>query len=123
MQPGAFSLSLAVKDIEASKTFYGHLGFSAIAGDASQGWLILQAGTVTIGLFQGMLASNMMTFNPGWDSKGKALAVFEDIRLLQKKFQNAGIAIPKPIDPEGSGPASFSIADPDGNAILFDQHV
>ena len=123
MQPGAFSLSLAVKDIAASKEFYSQLGFTPVAGEQDQGWLILRAGDVTIGLFQGMFEGNMMTFNPGWDGSGQPVDSFEDVRALQARLQAAGVAITNPADPAGTGPASFMVADPDGNPILFDQHV
>jgi len=123
VQPGAFSLSLAVKDIAASTIFYGHLGFSPVGGDPEQGWVILRSGDVTIGLFKGMFDHNLMTFNPGWDAQAQPVEDFEDIRKLQTRLQAAGIDIANPVDPHGAGPASFLVTDPDGNPILFDQHV
>lgn len=121
-QPGNFSLSLSVKDIAAAKTFYGHLGFEPMHGDEDQGWLILMNGDCKIGLFQGMFPNNTLTFNPGWDSKGEALPEFTDIRELQQQLKDAGIEMLSEVESE-SGPGSFMITDPDGNPILFDQHV
>lgn len=123
MELGTFSVSLAVKDIEASKQFYQKIGFSIIGGEQSQHWLILRNGTQTIGLFQGMFEKNLMTFNPGWDSQGNTLASFTDVRELLQSFESQGINVThKSINGE-TGPSSFSIEDPDGNAILIDQHV
>jgi catechol 2,3-dioxygenase-like lactoylglutathione lyase family enzyme len=123
MNLGAFSISLAVKDLERSKVFYGALGFEQVGGDASQGWLILRnVDHVTIGLFQGMFEKNMMTFNPGWGRQAEELASFTDIRDLEKRVKERGIALAAEIDGSTSGPANFLIEDPDGNPILFDQH-
>lgn len=121
-QPGNFSLSLAVKDIVAAKTFYGHLGFEPMHGDESQGWLILINGECKIGLFQGMFPNNTLTFNPGWDSNGNALDEYMDVRQLQDQLKEAGIELLSEVE-SVSGPGSFMIMDPDGNPILFDQHV
>jgi len=123
MKPGAFSISLAVKDIEASRAFYAHLGFEQAGGDAGQGWLILRNGTTTIGLFQGMFEANLMTFNPGWDAAAQPLEDFEDVRAIQARLQAAGLALTQETDPDGTGPAHIALTDPDGNAILIDQHV
>jgi predicted lactoylglutathione lyase len=123
MKLGAFSLSLAVSNIEASKVFYQKLGFEVIGGDQKQHWLILRNEEHTIGLFQGMFEGNIMTFNPGWDKDCKTVESFTDIRELLKEFEAQGVdIIQKSINGE-SGPSSFSVKDPDGNAILIDQHV
>ena len=123
MDLGAFSISLAVKDIGASRAFYAHLGFEAVGGDADQGWLILRNGATTIGLFQGMFESNLMTFNPGWDASAQPLEAFEDVRAIQERLQAAGLELTATTDPDVDGPAHIALADPDGNAILIDQHV
>lgn len=123
MKLGAFSVSLNVKDIEKSKQFYEHLGFSVFAGDISMNYLIMKNGNSLIGLFQGMFEGNILTFNPGWDENAKKLKAFEDIRTIQNHLQKKGIAVGKKLDDNSSGPASFTVADPDGNNILFDQHV
>ena len=123
MQLGAFSISLAVKDIEKSKVFYEKLGFSQMGGDQSQDWLILKNGDHVIGLFQGMFEKNTMTFNPGWDKDCNTLDSFDDVRKLHKDFKNKGIEMSQESISGDSGPSNFSITDPDGNAIMFDQHV
>jgi catechol 2,3-dioxygenase-like lactoylglutathione lyase family enzyme len=123
MNLGNFSVSLAVKDIAASQAFYEKLGFAVFGGDAAQGWLILKGPTAVIGLFQGMLDKNLLTFNPGWDSDGQTLAEFTDIRDLQQQLLVQGVAFDTRADPDSKGPASFVITDPDGNPILVDQHV
>lgn len=123
MNLGNFSVSLAVKDIHASKSFYESLGFTVFGGDISRNWLILQNGRCTIGLFQGMFEKNILTFNPGWDESANKLASFTDVRELQKQLKAKGISFQTESDESGSGPASFVIADPDGNPILVDQHV
>jgi len=123
MELGAFSLSLAVKNIEESKVFYQKLGFEVIGGDQSQNWLIIRNGDHTIGLFQGMFEGNMMTFNPGWDKNCQTLESFSDVRELLAKFKSQGVEITQESISSDNGPASFSIKDPDGNAILIDQHV
>jgi len=120
---GAFSVSLAVKDLEVSRSFYEKLGFSVFAGDAAENWLILKNGDHIIGLFQGMFDKNMLTFNPGWDKNAQELKSFTDIRDIQKKIKAEGIAVEPEADESTSGPASFMVIDPDGNPILFDQHV
>ena len=123
MELGAFSVSLAVKDLAASRAFYEALGFEAFHGEATQGWLILRNGAATIGLFQGMFERNILTFNPGWDAGAQPLAEFTDIRELQRRLKAAGIALEMEADEATSGPASVVIVDPDGNQVLFDQHV
>ncbi len=123
MQLGNFSVSLAVKDIEASKLFYEKLGFTVFMGDQSQNWLIMKNADHAIGLFQGMFESNILTFNPGWNSDAQPLAEFTDVRELQRQLKAGGIPMIAEADEATTGPASFMIADPDGNTILFDQHV
>jgi lactoylglutathione lyase len=123
MQLGNFSVSLAVKDIDASRTFYEKFGFTVFAGDQSQNWLIMKNDDVAIGLFQEMFERNILTFNPGWDSNGNALAAFTDVRELQRELKAKGVALESEADESTSGPASFIAVDPDGNPLLFDQHV
>jgi lactoylglutathione lyase len=119
---GAFSVSLAVRDIEASRSFYEKFGFNAVMGDVSQKWLIMKNGGHVIGLFQGMFEKNMLTFNPGWDQDGQPLAEFTDIRELQRQLRAGGVELQQPADESTTGPASFVAVDPDGNPILVDQH-
>lgn len=123
MQLGAFSVSLAVSDIKASKAFYEKLGFVVFGGDISQKWLIMKNGDHVIGLFQGMLERNTLTFNPGWDSNARELDGFTDIRDLQRHLKGQGLEFLSEADESTTGPASFVIVDPDGNPILVDQHV
>ncbi|WP_276169028.1 VOC family protein [Zobellia alginiliquefaciens] len=123
MQLGNFSVSLNVKDIQASKQFYETLGFSVFAGEIDQNWLILKNGNATIGLFQGMFDKNILTFNPGWNSNAEALDSFNDVRELQKHFKEKGITLDLEADQKTTGPASIMLKDPDGNPILIDQHV
>ena len=123
MELGAFSVSLAVKDIAASRLFYEKLGFTVFGGDQSQNWLILKNGDHVIGLFQGMFENNLLTFNPGWNQDAKPLAAFTDIRELQRQLKGQGVSMISEADETTTGPASFMIADPDGNTILVDQHV
>lgn len=123
MELGAFSVSLAVKDIEASRAFYEKLGFTAFFGDASQNWLILKNGDHVIGLFQGMFERNMLTFNPGWDQNARKLDTFTDVRELQRQLKAQGVKLVTEADETSTGPASFVAVDPDGNPILVDQHV
>ena len=123
MQLGTSSISLAVKDIDKSRLFYEKLGFSQMGGEQSQGWLILRNGDHVIGLFQGMFENNIMTFNPGWDKDCNTLDTFDDVRKLHKKFKQENIEMVQENISGDTGPSSFSIIDPDGNAILFDQHV
>jgi len=123
MELGAFSVSLAVHDIEASKRFYEQLGFIVFAGDQAQQWLIMKNGDHVIGLFQGMFENNILTFNPGWDQNAQQLASFTDIRELQRQLKARGVALRTEADDSSTGPASFMLVDPDGNTILVDQHV
>lgn len=123
MELGAFSISLAVKDIEASKSFYEKFGFEVFAGDASENWLILKNGEHTIGLFQGMFEKNILTFNPGWDQNARELDSFTDIRELQRQLKSLGVTLVSEAGENTTGPASFMALDPDGNPILVDQHV
>ncbi len=124
MKLGAFSVSLTVKDLEASKSFYEKLGFSVFGGDAAQNWLIMKNGDHhIIGLFQGMFDNNILTFNPGWDQNANKLESFTDVRDLQRALKAQGIPMQTEADENTSGPASFVIVDPDGNPILVDQHV
>ena len=123
MDLGAFSISLAVKDLQASRTFYEKFGFTAFAGDASQGWLILKNGDHVLGLFQGMFEKNILTFNPGWDQNAQKLATFTDIRELQRQLKSRGVQLQQQADESTTGPASLVAVDPDGNQILVDQHV
>ena len=122
MDLGAFSISLAVKDLAASRDFYETLGFESVGGDPQQNWLILRNGDHVIGLFQGMFEGNILTFNPGWDQAGSELDSFTDVRQLQNKLKERGIALISKADEATTGPASFTLSDPDGNHILIDQH-
>jgi lactoylglutathione lyase len=123
MSIGAFSVSLAVKDIEASLAFYEKLGFRKFHGDAAQKWLILKNGDHVIGLFQGMFEKNMLTFNPGWNQDAQPTGAFTDVRETQRRLKAQGITFVTQADESTTGPASFMVLDPDGNPILFDQHV
>ena len=123
MELGAFSISLAVKDIEASRAFYEKFGFKVFGGDASQNWLILKNRDHAIGLFQGMFEKNTLTFNPGWDSNATELDTFDDVRDLQRQLKSQGVQLMSEADETTTGPASFATIDPDGNPILVDQHV
>ena len=123
MQLGAFSVSLAVRDIERSKQFYEKLGFQTFGGDISQNWLIMKNGDHTIGLFQGMFEQNVLTFNPGWNQNAEPVDDFTDVREIQKSLKSQGVEFATEADESTTGPASFVILDPDGNTILFDQHV
>ena len=120
MELGAFSLSLAVKDIEASKAFYGKLGFAPVGG--GEGWQILRNGDHVIGLFQGMFERNTLTFNPGWNQQGEATDQFTDVRALQSALRESGVELLSEVDESGEGPGSLMVMDPDGNPILIDQH-
>lgn len=123
MELGAFSISLAVKDLEASRKFYEKFGFTVFGGDPSQKWLILKNGNHVIGLFQGMFEKNILTFNPGWDSNAQKLSTFTDVRDLQRTLKAQGVMLMNEADENTSGPASFIAVDPDGNPIMVDQHV
>lgn len=122
MSIGAFSISLTVKDIKASKIFYEKLGFTVFMGELEQNWLIMKNGECTIGLFQGMFDKNMLTFNPGWDSNAEEVNPFKDVRVLQEEFREKKIDFISEVESGSEGPGSFMIEDPDGNPILFDQH-
>jgi len=122
MQLGAFSISLAVKDIKASQAFYAKLGFTQFGGNPAQNWVILRNGDVLIGLFQGMFEKNMLTFNPGWNQDAKEVNPFSDVRELQKQLEAAGVALTARADAATTGPAHITVVDPDGNPILIDQH-
>lgn len=123
MELGNFSVSLAVKDIEASKQFYEKLGFTVFMGNQSQGWLIMKNGDTVIGLFQGMFDKNILTFNPGWNKNAQPLPAFTDVRELQRQLKASGVNMLTEADENSTGPGSFMITDPDGNTILIDQHV
>ena len=123
MELGAFSISLAVKDLQASRQFYEKLGFTSFAGDPSRNWLIMKSGYRVIGLFQGMFEKNILTFNPGWDSNAQPVAGFTDVRELQRQLKAGGLQFMSEADESTTGPASFIVVDPDGNPILVDQHV
>lgn len=123
LQLGNFSVSLAVKDIQASKAFYEKLDFEQVAGTLEQNWVVLQNGTTKIGLFQGLFERNSLTFNPGWDHEKKTPKDFQDVRELQAILKDRGIKLETEADESTTGPAFFTLLDPDGNPILFDQHV
>jgi len=123
MELGAFSISLAVKDLAASRAFYEKLGFKPAGGDPAQNWQVLRNGTTTIGLFQGMFENNIMTFNPGWGPNAKPLEKFTDVREIQAMLDERKVTLTTRADESTSGPASLVLADPDGNTILIDQHV
>lgn len=122
MQLGNFSVSLAVKDLAKSRSFYEKLGFTYKGGDGKS-WVVLKNDTAIIGLFQGMFDKNMLTFNPGWDADCNKLAEFTDVRELQRRLREQGIEPTTPADTATTGPASFVVIDPDGNPVLVDQHV
>ena len=123
MSIGAFSVSLAVKDIKVSKEFYENLGFVVFQGDVDQSWLVMKNDDCTIGLFQGMLNKNILTFNPGWDSNAKEIPSFKDVRIFQGELREKGIQLLSEVDLSTKGPGSFTFEDPDGNLILIDQQV
>ncbi len=122
MRLGAFSVSLSVKDLTVSRSFYENMGFEVLAGAEEQNYLIMKNGRALIGLFQGMFEGNIITFNPGWDESGQNLEEFDDIRTIQKDLKEKGITLINEADENGSGPASFMLQDPDGNVLLLDQH-
>jgi len=123
MALGAFSVSLTVKDIAASRAFYETLGFTAFTQTQDQGWLILKDGDAIIGLFQGMFDKNMLTLNPGWDQNAQPVEGFEDVRAMKDRLEAAGLEIVSPSGLDGDGVGSFTVIDPDGNPVLIDQHV
>jgi len=120
---GAFSVSLAVKDLEASRAFYEKLDFRVVMGEAARNWLILRNGTITIGLFRGMFERNILTFNPGWDAEARGVEEYTDVREHQRRLKERGLELASEADENGTGPASVMLVDPDGNPILIDQHV
>ena len=122
MKLGAFSVSLNVKDLAISRDFYAHLGFEEFGGNMDHGYLILKNGETLIGLFGGFIEQNTLTFNPGWDSSAQELSEFDDVRDIQQRLKAAGVALTSECDAQGSGPAHIALVDPDGNAILIDQH-
>jgi len=123
MKLGAFSVSLNVKDLKASKAFYEKLGFTVFGGDMEMNYLIMKNGNSLIGLFQGMFENNILTFNPGWDENAKELESYDDVREIQKQLKNKGLTLESEADENTSGPASLVIKDPDGNVIFIDQHI
>jgi len=123
MKLGAFSISLAVKNLEESKTFYEKLGFSVFAGDMAMNYLIMKNGNALVGLFQGIFEGNILTFNPGWDENANSLENFQDVREIQKHAKKGGLKLVSEADESTTGPASFTLIDPDGNAVLIDQHI
>lgn len=122
MKLGAFSISLSVRDINASKAFYEKLGFTVFAGGLDKNYLIMKNENALIGLFQGMFAGNILTFNPGWDENAQNLESFDDVRAIQQHLKREGIALATEADESTAGPASIMLADPDGNMVLIDQH-
>ncbi|MHC1654247.1 VOC family protein [Stenotrophomonas maltophilia] len=123
MQLGAFSVSLSVKDLAASRAFYEALGFSVTGGEPARHWLVMRNNGIVIGLFQGMFEGNLLTFNPGWDQYRQELPQFQDVRELQAELDGRGIELAVRTEPEGQGTGYVQLADPDGNVILIDQHV
>ncbi len=123
MKLGAFSISLSVKDLAVSKSFYENLGFTVFAGSMESNYLIMKNGNALVGLFQGMFENNIMTFNPGWDENAKTLEDYDDVRDIQKHLKNNSISLQTEADENSTGPASIVLTDPDGNTILIDQHI
>ena len=122
MDLGAFSVSLAVKDLEASRDFYANLGFQTVAGSEDEKWLIVRNRDHVLGLFEGMFERNMLTFNPGWDQQGQESETFSDVREIQRQLKQNGLSLASEADEKSSGPASLMLVDPDGNPVLIDQH-
>ena len=123
MKLGAFSISLNVKDLQASKDFYEKLGFVQFVGDMAMNYLIMKNGNALIGLFQGMFEKNILTFNPGWDENAQTMPEFDDVRSIQKSLKGAGVQLDSEADESTTGPGSIMLTDPDGNPILLDQHI
>ena len=119
---GAFSVSLSVKDLAASKAFYENLGFKPLVGSPEMNYYIMKNETTLIGIFHGMFEGNILTFNPGWDSNGQNTPEFDDIRAIQKMLDDRNVKINDGPEMAAEGPASFTLMDPDGNMILIDQH-
>lgn len=122
MKLGCFSVSLAVKDIAASETFYRNLGFEVYHGDKEQGWLIMKNGDTNIGLFQNMFENNILTFNPGWDQNANETSDYTDVREIQQRLKQQGVVLESETDASGTGPGHIVFTDPDGNQIMIDQH-
>ena len=122
IKPGAFSLSISVKDLKKSKEFYEKLGFKLFGGAMEQNYVIMKNGNALIGLFQGMFEGNMLTFNPGWDENAKNMKKYTDIRDIQKHLKANGVTLDLEVDESSKGPGSVMLKDPDGNVILLDQH-
>ena len=122
MKLGAFSASLNVKDLKASRQFYENLGFQVLAGDFEKNYLIMKNGNALIGIFHGMFENTILTFNPGWDEGANNLEEFDDVRAIQKNLKEKNIALLNEVDESGEGPGRFMVSDPDGNVILLDQH-
>lgn len=122
MKLGAFSISLAVKDIKRSKAFYEKLGFTDLGGNLDQNWVIMKNGDAVIGLFQGMFEDNILTFNPGWNQNAENVDEFQDVREIQKELKRQGINLIQEVDESTEGPGYITLEDPDGNQILIDQH-
>lgn len=123
VQLGNFSISLTVKDVQASKDFYEKLGFKVSGGDIKRKYVIMQNETSTVGLYQGMFEKNSLTYNPGWDRDCKTLAEYQDVRDIQKELKSRGLTLSLSADESSTGPAFIVLSDPDGNPILIDQHV
>ncbi|GGX42620.1 VOC family protein [Saccharospirillum salsuginis] len=123
MEMGAFSISLAVKDIHASRDFYEKLGFEKFGGDIDQNWLIMKNGDHLVGLFQGMFDKNILTFNPKWDHNAQTVEGTPDVRDIQRDLKAKGVKLIEEADESTTGPAYITLEDPDGNPILIDQHV
>lgn len=122
MKLGAFSISLAVKDIHKSKEFYENLGFKYKGGNIDHNWIVLKNESAVIGLFQGMFTENILTFNPGWDENAQNTEDFDDVRAIQNHLKKLGIELTTETDETTTGPAHITLTDPDGNNILIDQH-
>lgn len=122
MELGAFSISLKVKDIKKSFEFYEKLGFTYKGGNIDQNWIVLKNGNTVIGLFQGFIEENTLTFNPGWDQQAQNLPEFNDVREIQKKLKAKDVKLDREADEKTSGPEYIILKDPDGNSILIDQH-
>jgi predicted lactoylglutathione lyase len=123
MKLGAFSISLSVKDLAVSKSFYENLGFAVFAGSMEHRYLIMKNGNALVGLFQGMFAGNILTFNPGWDENATLMESFDDVREIQKQLKGKDVKLDTEADESTTGPASLMLTDPDGNVVLIDQHV
>jgi catechol 2,3-dioxygenase-like lactoylglutathione lyase family enzyme len=123
MKLGAFSVSLSVKDLTASQQFYTLLGFEQMAGSVEKNYLIMRNEQTLIGLFAGMFEGNLLTFNPGWDANAQPVDVFDDVRAIHQKLLDSGQSVEPLAGVNGQGPAHFMVKDPDGNVLLFDQHL